>query len=104
MATAEQRWQHAQAEFQSPVAPNPAVSESDSNPQLEGNAPQHTGRLGLADESMNMRGARTISIKQRGRPQKKQPMGGGGCSPPSSPDCGGDDSDGFSTTSKVVGG
>ena len=74
------------------------MSESDSNPQLLGSAPQS----GLADESTNMQGARTVSAKQRRRPLKKQPMGGGGNSSPSSPDHGGADSDGYSTTSKAA--
>ena len=104
MAVAEQQWQHTQMEFQSPVAPSPAVSKSDSNHQLLGNALQPTGRSGSADELMNMQGARTVSTKQRGRPPKKQPMGGGGSSPPSSPDHGGADSNGFSTTNEAVGG
>ena len=83
---------------------SPAVSESDSNPQLLGSATQPTRRSGSADESMNVWGARTVSAKQKGRPPKKQPMGGGGSSPLSSPDHGGADSDGFSTTSEAVGG
>ena len=76
----------------------PAVIKSDSNPQLQGNAPQPTGRLGSADKLTNMQGARTVSVKQRGRPPKKQPIGGGGSSPPSSPDHGGADSDGLTFT------
>ena len=80
------------------------MSKSDSNPQLLGSALQPTRRPGSADESMNMWGARTVSAKQRGRPPKKQPMGGGGSSPPFSLDCSGADSNGFSTTSKAVGG
>ena len=80
------------------------MSKSDSNPQLLGSAPQSTGRLGSADELMNVQGARTVSTKQRGRPPKKQPMRGGGNSPPSSPDHGGADSNGYSTTSEAVGG
>ena len=80
------------------------MSESDSNPQLQGNAPQPTRRPGLADELTNMWGARTISVKQRGKPPKKQPLVGGGSSPPSSPDHGGADSNRFSTASKAVGG
>ena len=92
------------SEFQSPVVPSPAVRKSNSNPQLLGNALQPAGRLGLADELMNMQGARTVSIKQRGRPPKKQPMGGGDSSPPSNPDHGGADSNGFSTASEAVGG
>ena len=40
MAVAEQQWQCTQTEFQSPVAPSQAMSESDSNPQLLGNIPQ----------------------------------------------------------------
>ena len=94
VAVAEWRWQHTRVEFQSPVAPSPAVSESDSNPQLQGNTPQPTRWPGLADELTNMRGARTVSVKQRGRPLKKQPMGDGGSSPPSPPYRGGADSDG----------
>ena len=104
VAAAEQQQQHTQVEFQSPVAPSPAMSKSNSNPQLQGNAPQPTGRPGSADKLTNVQGARTVSIKQKGRPPKKQPMGAGGSSPPSSPDCGGADSDRFSTTSEVVGG
>ena len=102
MAAAEWQWQCTGMEFQSPVAPSPAMSESDSNPQLLGSAPQPTGRLGLADELMNVWGAKTVSAKQRGKPAKKQPMGGGGSSPPSPPDHGGADSDGFSTASEAV--
>ena len=87
-------------EFQTPAVPSPAVSESDSNPQRLGSTLQPTGMLGLADELMNMWGARTVPAKQRGRPPKKQPMGGRGNSPLSSPDHGGADSNGFSTASE----
>ena len=104
MAMAEWQWQHTQTEFQSPVAPSPTVSESDSNPQLLGNTPESTRRPGLAEELMNMRGARTVSTKKTGRPLKKQPVGGGGNLPPSSPDHSGADSDGYSTTSEAAGG
>ena len=82
----------------------PTVSESDSNPQLLGNTPQPTGRMSTADKSTNMWGFKTVSVKQRGKPLKKQPMEGGGSSPPSSPDCSWADSNGFSTTSKAKGG
>ena len=75
MAVAEWQWQCTRVEFQSPVVPSPVMSEYDSNPQLQGNASQPTGRPGSAEESTNMREARTVSIKQRGRPPKKQPMG-----------------------------
>ena len=58
------------SEFQSPVVPSPAVSKSDSNPQLLGNALQPAGRLDLAAELMNMWAARTVSIKQRKTPEE----------------------------------
>ena len=54
VATAEQQWQCTQTEFQLPVVPSPAMSESDSNPQLLGSAPLSTRRLSLADESTNV--------------------------------------------------
>ena len=76
VAVAEWQWQHTWVEFQSPVVPSPAVIESDSNPQLQGNTPQPTGRLGLADELMNMWGARTVFIKQ-GKTPKETTCGGG---------------------------
>ena len=91
-------------EFQSPVAPSPAMSESDSNPQLLGNALQPAGRLGLADELTNVWGTRTVYVKQRKTPQRSNPWGAGGSSPPSSSDRDGADSNRFSTASKAVGG
>ena len=80
------------------------MSESDSNPQLLGSALQSTGKLGLADESTNVQGIMTVSTKQRGRPPKKQPIGGGGNSPPSSPDQVGADFNGYSTARDAAGG
>ena len=80
------------------------MNKSDSNPQLQGNTLQPTRRPGLADELMNMWGARTVSIKQRKTPKEATHEGDGGSSPPSSPDHGGADSEGFSTAVKVVGG
>ena len=64
--------------------------KSDSNPQLM--SQQMCGEPGQSPPN------------REEDPQRSNPRGGGGSSPPSSPDCGGADSNGFSTTSKAVGG
>ena len=82
-----------------------AARESDSSSQLVGSAPQQDGRTSGMEERTKARLAtHTGAAQPCGRPPKSQctTVGGGG-SPPSSPDRGVPDSDGYSTASKTAG-
>ena len=82
-----------------------AARGSDSSSQLVGSAPQQVRRASGVKEVTEARlTTHTGAAQLRGRPLKSQctTVGGGG-SPPSSPDQGALDSDGYSTASETVG-
>ena len=79
--------------------------ESDSSSQLVGSAPQQDGRTsGMGERTKARLAAHTGAVQPHGRPLKSQciTVGRGG-SPPSSPDRGAPDSDGYSTASETAG-
>ena len=81
------------------------VGESDSSGQLVGSTPQQTGRSTMVEETVDARPATHVGpVHQHGQPPKSQvTIVSGRGSPPSSPDRGALDSDGYSTTSKTTG-
>ena len=82
-----------------------AAQESDSSSQLVGSAPQQDGRTSRMGERTEARLATcTRAARPHGRPPKSHciTVGGGGL-PPSSPDRGVRDSDGYSTVSETAG-
>ena len=82
-----------------------AVQESDSSSQLVGSAPQQDGRTsGMGERTKARLAVCTGAAQLHGRPPKSQctTVGRGG-SPPSSPDRGVPDSDGYSTASEIAG-
>ena len=86
-------------------APVGVAWESDSSSQLVGSAPQQDGRTSGVGERTEARPvAHAGTVCPHGRPPRTQctKVGRGG-SPPSSPDRGAPDSDGYSTTSETVG-
>ena len=86
-------------------APVGAAQESDSSSQLVASAPQQDGRTsGMGEKTEARLASHTGTVRPCGRPLKTQcTMVGGGGSPPSSPDRGVPDSDGYSTVSETVG-
>ena len=86
-------------------APVGAAQESDSSSQLVGSAPQQDGRTSGVREKTKARPiAHAGTAHPHGRPPRTQctTVSGGGL-PPSSPDRGAPDSDGYSTVSETVG-
>ena len=86
-------------------APVGAAWESDSLSQLVGSAPQQDGRTsGIGERTEARPIGHTGAACPHGRPPRTQctTVGGGGL-PPSSPDRGAPDSDGYSTASETVG-
>ena len=82
-----------------------AARESDSSSQLVGSAPQQDGRTsGMGERTEARLTVCTGAAQLRGRPPKSQctTVGRGGL-PPSSPDRGAPDSDGYSTVSETAG-
>ena len=81
------------------------VGESDSSVQLVGSTPQQAGRLTTVEEMVDARPtARAGTACQCRQPPKSQgTIVSGGGSPPSSPDRGALDSDGYSTASEAAG-
>ena len=86
-------------------APVGVVRESDSSSQLVGSAPQQDGRTsGMGERTEARLATCTGTARLHGRPPKSQcTTVGGGDLPPSSPDRGAPDSDGYSTASETVG-
>ena len=79
--------------------------ESDSSSQLVGSAPQQDGRTsGMGERTKARPIAHAGTAQLHGKPPKTQctTVSEGG-SPPSSPDRGAPDSDGYSTVSETVG-
>ena len=86
-------------------APVGVAWESDSSSQLVGSAPQQDGRTsGMGERTEARLATHTGTVQLCGRPPKTQctTVGGGGL-PPSSPDRGAPDSDGYSTVSETAG-
>ena len=80
-------------------APVGAAWESDSSSQLVGGAPQQDGRTSGIGERTEVRPVgHTGAVHPHGRPPRTQCRGG---SPPSSPDRGVPDSNGYSTASEM---
>ena len=81
------------------------AGESDSSVQLVGSTPWQTGRLTTVEEMVDARPTSHVKMAhQCGQPPKSQAtVVSGGGSPPSSPDRGVLDSDGYSTTSETAG-
>ena len=81
------------------------AGEFDSSVQLVGSTPQQTGRSTTVEEMADARPSTHAGpAHQCGQPPKSQvTVVGRGGSPPSSPDRGALDSDGYSTTSKTAG-
>ena len=82
-----------------------AVQESDSSSQLVGRVPQQDGRTsGMGERTEARLATHTGTAQLHGRPPKSQctTVGGGG-SPPSSPDRGAPNSDGYSTAGETAG-
>ena len=81
------------------------MGESDSSVQLVGSTPQQTGRLTMVEEMVDARPATHVGpAHQCEQPLKSQvTIVSRGGSPPSSPDRGVLDSDGYSTTSETAG-
>ena len=82
-----------------------AVRESDSSSQLVGSAPQQAGRASGVGKMTEARlTTHTGAAQLHRRPPKSQCTAvSGGCLPPSSPDRGAPDSDGYSTVSETAG-
>ena len=86
-------------------APVGAARESDSSSQLVGSVPQQDERtLGMGEKTEARLAGHTGTVRLHRRPPKTQctTVSGGG-SPPSSPDRGVPDSDGYSTVSETAG-
>ena len=81
------------------------AGKSDSSGQLVGSAPQQAGRASTVEEVAEARlTSHTVAVQPRRWPPKTQcTVVGGGGSPPSSPDRGAPDSDGYSTVSETTG-
>ena len=81
------------------------AGESDSLVQLVGSAPQQAGTANAVEGAADARLAScTGAVRLSGQPPKSQSMVvGGRGSPPSSPDRGAPDSDGYSTVSETTG-
>ena len=86
-------------------APVGVAWESDSSSQLVGSAPQQDGRTsGMGERTEARLATCTVTVQLCRRPPKSQcTTVGRGDSPPSSPDRGAPDSDGYSTASETVG-
>ena len=95
----------SQAENPAHNAPVGVAWESDSSSQLVGSAPQQDGRTsGMGERTKARLATHTGTVRLCRRPLKSQcTTVSGGDSPPSSPDRGVPDSDGYSTASETVG-
>ena len=95
----------SQAENPAHNIPVVNVEESDSSGQLVGSAPQQPGRANAAEGVASARlTSHTGTAQLYSQPPKSQcTVVGGGGSPPSSPDRGAPDSNGYSTASETTG-
>ena len=105
VAALEWHRHQSRAEYQGPTIPMLALSESHSAPQLVGSVPPSAAKIALGEKAEGGWAAKAPPNRPWGRPPKSRPaIVGGGNSPPSSPERGGADSDGYSTMSKALGG
>ena len=105
VAASDRQRLRSQAKNPAYNAPVWATRDSDSSSQLVGSAPQQDGRTSGIGERTEVR---PTGHPGRARPHGRQPktqctMVSGGGSPPSSPDRGVSDSNGYSTVSETVG-
>ena len=105
VTASDHQWLRGQTENPAPMIPIMTAGESNSSVQLVGSTPQQTGRLTTVEEMADARTAtRAGPACQHGQPPKSPvTIVSGGGSPPSSPDRGALDSDGYSTASKTTG-
>ena len=104
VATSEQHHQRSKADHQGHPMMNLTSSESDSTLQLVGSAPPSMAWMSQVEEAGGGQASKVPTSRLRGRPPKPCPTKDGtGNSPPSSPDQGGADSDGYSTVSEALG-
>ena len=102
MATLEKHWQRSRTEYQDHPMHSLISSESVSMPQLVGSAPALMAYLGQSEEVADGCNPRAPTSQPRERPHKGCSMkDGAGNSPPSPPDRGRADSDGYSMASEV---
>ena len=105
VTASDHRRLRSRAENSTHNAPVGAARKSDSSSQLVGSAPQQDGRTARIGERTEVRPiGRAGAAHPCGRPPRTQctTVGRGGL-PPSSPDRGAPDSNGYSTTSKMAG-
>ena len=105
VTTSDHQRLRSQAKNPAHNAPVGVAQESDSSSQLVGSAPQHDGRTsGMGERTEATLVTCTGTARPCRRPLKTQctTVGGGGL-PPSSPDRGVPDSDGYSTASETAG-
>ena len=105
VAASDRQRLRSRAENSAHNTPVGAAWESDSSSQLVGNAPQQAGRAtGVGEMTEARLTPHTGAVQPRGRPLKSQctAVSRGGL-PPSSPDRGVPDSDGYSTASETAG-
>ena len=105
VAASDHRRLRSWAENPAYNAPVGVARESDSSSQLVGSAPQQDGRTSGIEERTEARPTGcTGAVNPRGRPPRTQcTIVCGGGLPPSSPDRGAPDSNGYSTVNKTVG-
>ena len=100
-ATSDRHRQRSRTEYPNCPVPCMVSSESDSTLLLVGSTPPSTAQMGKIEEGGGHT-PRAPSTQPRGRPPKACPMKDGtGNLPPSSPDKGGTDSDGYSMVSET---
>ena len=105
VATSDRRRLRSRAENPASNIPVVTTGESDSSVQLVGSTPQQAGRSSAVEEIAKARPAACAgaACPHRQPPKSQCTVVGGGDSPPSSPDRGAPDSDGYSTASDTAG-
>ena len=105
VAMSDHQWLKGWAENHAPRIPVVTVGESDPFIQLVGSTPQQTGRSTMVEERVDARPSTHVgTVCQCGQPPKPQvTIVGRGGSPPSSPDKGALNSDGYSTLNETAG-
>ena len=105
IAASDRQRLRSRAENPTHNAPVGVTRESDSSSQLVGSAPQQNGRTSGIGERTEARpvGHAGAACPHRRPPRTQCTTVGGGGLPPSSPDRGAPDSDGYSTVSETAG-
>ena len=102
VAASDRCHQRSRAEYPDYPVPNLISSESDSMPLLVGSALPSAVQMGQVEEIGGGCTPRVPTSQPSGRPHKTCPVkDGAGNSPPSSPERGGVDSDGYSMVSEA---